>query len=344
MINGLGYGTMPLSSSFSCSASATSSTATCSRTSSTTACRSGACTRMMPNPLDVGFAALGNDQAGQLLAARARPLSVRAGPRVDARAGRRARLRLSGRKISTTCGSARSARCRRRAELAEPAARGPTARRCDAKRWGRRVLGTQLASWAELRHDTLLYAKQSYTGGAGCEFPDAYVDPYPEFYARIGELAARGKELDRSRSISRAAWLVRLAAGLLRSARERRRNARADGRATAHGHALTPRSSWRSSTARSKSRWAAATAIGAEGWYSELFFEGLDAVTSRSDHRRRAHPADRRGGQHGGPRTARGDRHATPDGGQRRYLLRTARLRRARSRRTSSASRRTSSA
>ena len=61
--------------------------------------------------------------------------------------------------------------------------------------WGRRVLGTQLASWAELRHDTLLYAKQSYTGGATCEFPDAYVDPYPEFYARVGELAVRAKEL-----------------------------------------------------------------------------------------------------------------------------------------------------
>ena len=46
---------------------------------------------------------------------------------------------------------------------------------------GRRVLNTQLASWAELRHDTILYAKQSYTGGVACEFPDAYVDPYPAF-------------------------------------------------------------------------------------------------------------------------------------------------------------------
>jgi hypothetical protein len=50
-------------------------------------------------------------------------------------------------------------------------------------------LSTQLASWAELRHDTILYAKQSYTTGASCEFPDAYVDPYPEFYAKLGGIA-----------------------------------------------------------------------------------------------------------------------------------------------------------
>ncbi len=61
--------------------------------------------------------------------------------------------------------------------------------------WGRRLLSTQLASWAELRHDTLLYAKQSYTGGDTCEFPDAYVDPYPAFYARIAELAQHGVEI-----------------------------------------------------------------------------------------------------------------------------------------------------
>jgi hypothetical protein len=61
--------------------------------------------------------------------------------------------------------------------------------------WGRRLLNTQLASWAQLRHDTILYAKQSYTGGATCDFPDGYVDPYPGFYAAIVAFAARGQEL-----------------------------------------------------------------------------------------------------------------------------------------------------
>jgi hypothetical protein len=61
--------------------------------------------------------------------------------------------------------------------------------------WGRRVLNTQLASWAQLRHDTLLYAKQSYTGGATCHFPDASIDPYPEFYAAVGRFADHGYAL-----------------------------------------------------------------------------------------------------------------------------------------------------
>jgi hypothetical protein len=57
------------------------------------------------------------------------------------------------------------------------------------------VLTTQLASWAQLRHDTILYVKQSYTSGASCEFPDAYVDPYPEFFSALITFAERGTAL-----------------------------------------------------------------------------------------------------------------------------------------------------
>jgi hypothetical protein len=55
--------------------------------------------------------------------------------------------------------------------------------------WQRRMLSTQLASWAELRHDTVLYAKQSYTTMLGCDYPDGYVDPYPDFFAEIDHLS-----------------------------------------------------------------------------------------------------------------------------------------------------------
>ena len=57
--------------------------------------------------------------------------------------------------------------------------------------WQQEKLNTQLASWAQLRHDTLLYAKQSYTGGIGCSLPHSFVEPYPAFYRRIGEFADR---------------------------------------------------------------------------------------------------------------------------------------------------------
>jgi hypothetical protein len=60
--------------------------------------------------------------------------------------------------------------------------------------WQRKQLQTQLASWSQLRHDTVLYAKQSYTAEQKCEYPTGYVEPYPETYARIkffAEEAAR---------------------------------------------------------------------------------------------------------------------------------------------------------
>ncbi|MBN1577082.1 MAG: DUF3160 domain-containing protein [Chitinispirillaceae bacterium] len=55
--------------------------------------------------------------------------------------------------------------------------------------WHQEKLNTQLAAWSELRHDNLLYAKQSYTGGSECSFPHSYIEPYPEFYRQIGVFA-----------------------------------------------------------------------------------------------------------------------------------------------------------
>lgn len=57
--------------------------------------------------------------------------------------------------------------------------------------WRDRIINTQMGSWAQLRHDTLLYVKQSYTGGAGCDYPDAWVDAYPELWAALETLGDR---------------------------------------------------------------------------------------------------------------------------------------------------------
>jgi hypothetical protein len=50
-------------------------------------------------------------------------------------------------------------------------------------------MNTQLSSWTELRHDNLLYAKQSYTGGSICSYPYSYVEPFPEFYHTIKDFS-----------------------------------------------------------------------------------------------------------------------------------------------------------
>lgn len=49
-------------------------------------------------------------------------------------------------------------------------------------------MNTQLASWTELRHDNLLYAKQSYTGGTVCSYPYTFVEPFPELYSNLKDL------------------------------------------------------------------------------------------------------------------------------------------------------------
>ncbi|QQS37887.1 MAG: DUF3160 domain-containing protein [Ignavibacteriales bacterium] len=53
-------------------------------------------------------------------------------------------------------------------------------------------LNTQLASWTELRHDNLLYAKQSYTGVPVCSYPYSYVEPFPELYNVLIDIGTSG--------------------------------------------------------------------------------------------------------------------------------------------------------
>lgn len=63
--------------------------------------------------------------------------------------------------------------------------------------WQDKQLNTALGSWAELKHDTILYAKQAYGGLGGCGQPNppnpvaapAYVEPVPEVFARVAALA-----------------------------------------------------------------------------------------------------------------------------------------------------------
>jgi hypothetical protein len=55
--------------------------------------------------------------------------------------------------------------------------------------WWQKSINTQLVSWTELRHDNLLYGKQSYTSGIGCFYPRGFLEPVPELYRRLGEAA-----------------------------------------------------------------------------------------------------------------------------------------------------------
>jgi hypothetical protein len=137
--------------------------------------------RMMPNPLDAAFAALANNAALPLLSAEFGNTSYVQGlaktrTLVDAHEA----AYWEGSLYTRWLGALRSLSPQNGAALPSIA---------QTAAWQNRMLSTQLASWAELRRDTILYIKQSYTSGNSCQFPDAYVDPYPEFYAKLGSLA-----------------------------------------------------------------------------------------------------------------------------------------------------------
>jgi hypothetical protein len=167
--------------------------------------------RMMPDPLDVAFAALGNNRAGALLAPQLAKYDASGYP------GALAKMRLLvdehpaefwDASLYTLWLSALRGLSPSDGEEETPRL-FPVAR---TEAWQRRVLNSQLASWAQLRHDTILYAKQSYTGGAVCDFPDAYVDPYPQFFARVAAYAMRGLALLDDLALPDAAFNERLRA------------------------------------------------------------------------------------------------------------------------------------
>jgi len=64
-----------------------------------------------------------------------------------------------------------------------------------------KLLHTQLASWTELRHDTILYVKQSYTFGWWCDYPDGYVEPVPIFYKRLKDFSNKAGDIFNSINI-----------------------------------------------------------------------------------------------------------------------------------------------
>ncbi len=72
--------------------------------------------------------------------------------------------------------------------------------------WWQQKMNTQLAGWAQLRHDNLLYAKQSYTGGVGCSYPYVFVEPEPDFFNAIVNVSDMGLHIF-SEIITEPEWI-----------------------------------------------------------------------------------------------------------------------------------------
>ncbi len=148
--------------------------------------------RMMPSGLDV-MAALGNDEAVRLL----QPEIEKHRYATNLLAARKA---IDARKASSWSSDLYSIWLDALRELDDPQP-GSFPEAMQRRPWRRKQLQTELASWAELRHDTILYAKQSYTAYPECGYPAGFVEPYPEFYEKLEGFALRGASLLKAAAI-----------------------------------------------------------------------------------------------------------------------------------------------
>jgi hypothetical protein len=152
--------------------------------------------RRVPSCLDVAFAALGNDHVVPMLAERITAGSHRFRDRVNYQNYLAAtRNVIDAQKPSAWEENLYMGWLATLRELSRPTtnARYPEVLR--TKAWAMKSLNTQLASWTHLRHDTILYAKQSYTSKADCYYPAGFVEPVPHVWARFEKMVRRAAEL-----------------------------------------------------------------------------------------------------------------------------------------------------
>ena len=132
---------------------------------------------MLPSTLDVLFG-LGNDAAGQLLKTELDNYHY---------ATNLATLRylINGYDSTFWNSSLFNIWLSSIKELNPPAQRNLLPPFMTTAAWWQEKMNTQLGSWTELRHDNVLYAKESYTGIPTCSFPYSYVEPVPDFYLSV---------------------------------------------------------------------------------------------------------------------------------------------------------------
>lgn len=167
--------------------------------------------RRVPSAVDVAFSLFGNNIAGEVMAARMeaqpRTKSTQAGHDSEFVRHRDGLVYASNAMalrriideefscIDEGTASISTLWIQALRELSKPA--GHSSSTFHSRTWQLRQMNTQLASFAQLRHDSVLYAKQSYTLGTRCEYAAGFVDPYPNFWAKMTALSSRTADLVR---------------------------------------------------------------------------------------------------------------------------------------------------
>jgi hypothetical protein len=147
--------------------------------------------RRMASGLDAAFAALGNDETVPIIADR-----IRNAQGVPFRDGLPYQHNLAAvrRVLDTQEGASENVYTdwlNTLAMLSRSSLDVNLPESMRTREYGMKLLNTQLASWAELHHDTVLYVKPPSVGGILCFYPRAFVEPIPAFWNALGEQAKR---------------------------------------------------------------------------------------------------------------------------------------------------------
>lgn len=152
--------------------------------------------RRLPYSLDVDFAVFANDQiVPELLANMANPNGI---PFRDGFPYQRnlaaVRQVLDGRPADAWTGTLYDGLLGALRTLSEPTLGPEYPEVMRTRAWALKTVNTQLASWSQLRHDTVLYVKQSETPPQLCLYPKGFVEPRPAFFQAMKALALQAAD------------------------------------------------------------------------------------------------------------------------------------------------------
>jgi hypothetical protein len=151
----------------------------------------------IPSCLDVAFAALGNDQVVPLLVDR---MTQAGGRKFRDGLNYQHNLAAARQVIDAQNPAAWDENLYMHwlatlRELSVPTTEAKYPEVMRTRAWAMRTLNSQMGSWAQLRHDTILYVKQSYTATTLCYYPAGFVEPLPGFWTRFEKMATQAAEL-----------------------------------------------------------------------------------------------------------------------------------------------------
>jgi hypothetical protein len=171
----------------------------------------GKVVRRKPSCLDVAFSVFGNDQVVQELVARMldnNGEAFRDGPHLPYQHNLLAlRQAIDQQDPSVWTNNIYTAWLGALRALSAPTTDSIYPEAMRARPWAMKTLNTQLASWTQLRHDTVLYAQQSYTADIVCSYPNGFVEPRPEFWHQMKALADTAAAAISTISLSELAYV-----------------------------------------------------------------------------------------------------------------------------------------